>query len=233
MSVVSAEIEGGKGGEKVPEIEAADRRELPKGQPVKATKWPRTERRQERVAAVLARRQPDLTVVLENVHDPHNVGAVLRSCDAFGVLGINLVYTVEEPPDVFARTTSASAAKWVEHHFHASVGECYEDLRRQGFRILATGLGPVAINLYDVDLRPPTALVFGNELRGVSEEARRLADGVIAIPMMVMVESLNVSLACAVALYEALRQRRVAGDYDQAKLDEATLEKMGERWLRR
>ncbi len=215
------------------DIGAKDRRELPKGQPVKTTKWPRTDRRRARVAAVLAQRQPDLTVVLENVHDPHNVSAVLRSCDAVGVLGVHLIYTVEEPPVSFARTTSASAAKWIEATAHSSVEGCYAELRRRGLRVLATGIGAGASDLYDVDLRLPTALVFGNEMRGVSEEAQRLADGLIAVPMMGMVESLNISVACAVTLYEALRQRREAGDYDRSKLDEVTLEGLAEEWLRR
>src|SRR6266498_790669 len=91
-----------------------DRRKLAAEQPPKPSKWPRTTRRQERIEQVLNRRQPDLTVVLENVHDPHNASAVLRSCDAVGVLKTSLVYTFETPPDSFARTTSGSAAKWVD-----------------------------------------------------------------------------------------------------------------------
>ncbi len=223
----------GVGGRVDTTIAPVDRRELAKGQTPKPNRWPRTARRRDRVASVLARRQPDLTVVLENVHDPHNVSAVLRSCDAVGVLGVHLIYTVEEPPAVFARTTSASAAKWIEATSHASIEGCFAELRRQGLTILATGLGEGANDLYDVDLRLPTALVFGNEMRGVSEEAARRADGLIAIPMMGMVESLNISVACAVTLYEALRQRRAAGAYDQAKLDDTTLQELGDRWLRR
>ena len=213
---------------------AADRRELPKGQPVKTSRWPRTERRQARIAGVLARRQPDLTVVLENVHDPHNVSAVLRSCDAVGVLTVHLAYTVEEPPaGAFARTTSASAAKWVETRRHDSVAACYDALRAEGFAILATAVEEGSEDLHAVDLRRPTAIVFGNEMRGVSAEARDRADGRIAIPMVGMVQSLNISVACAVVLYEALRQRRAAGHYDRPKLDEAALAVIAEDWLRR
>src|SRR5690606_14369608 len=179
-------------------MDAVDRRELARQIGEKPSRWPRTERRQQRIRAVLQRRQPDLTVVLENVHDPHNVAAVLRSCDAVGILRVHVVYTIEEPPkEPFARTTSASAAKWIEVVRHDSIEGCYEALRSEGLRILATALAPESQDLYSLDLRQPTALVFGNEHRGVSEEAAKLADGLVIIPMMGMVQSLNISVACA------------------------------------
>ena len=211
-----------------------DRREHAKTQPVKTSRWPRTERRRARIANVLARRQPDLTVVLENVHDPHNVSAVLRSCDAVGILRVHLVYTVEEPPPgSFARTTSASAAKWIDAARHESIDACYNTLRAAGFVILATAMTDTSQDLYATDLRRPTALVFGNEMRGVSEEARDRADGTLVIPMVGMIQSLNISVACAVVLYEALRQRREAGDYEAPKLSEELRASLTEEWLRR
>jgi len=183
---------------------------------------------------VLARRQPDLTVVLENVHDPHNVSAILRSCDGVGVLRAHAVYSVEDPPPgMFARQTSASAAKWVDVERHGSLSDCYERLRSDGFTILVTSVGADSLPLYSYDLRKPVALVLGNEMRGVSTEAREKADGAILIPMAGMVESLNVSVACAVCLYEAYRQRSAAGDYDRAKLDPDRLRALEEDWLRR
>jgi len=183
---------------------------------------------------VLARRQPDLTVVLENVHDPHNVSAILRTCDGVGMLRAHAVYTIEEPPPgAFARQTSASAAKWVEVKRHTSLDDCYQRLRAEGFAILVTSIGPDARSLYDWDLRVPVALVLGNEMRGVSPEARAKADGAIQIPMAGMVESLNVSVACAVCLYEAFRQRAAAGDYQQSKLDPELLRALEEDWLLR
>jgi len=216
---------------------AADRRQMAKDrrqEPPKTSRWPRTDRRQQRVAAVLARRQPDLTVVLENVHDPHNVNAVLRSCDGVGILRVHLVYTVEEPPDgLFARTTSASAAKWVEAERHASIGDCYAALRREGFAIVATAVGAGSADLYDTDLTAPVAIVFGNEMRGISDDARTGADSLLAIPMMGMVESLNISVACAVTLYEALRQRRAAGAYGEPKLAAEELAHLEDDWLQR
>ena len=214
--------------------DAVDRRELAKGQPVKTSRWPRTDRRRARIDGVLARRQPDLTLVLENVHDPHNVSAVLRSCDAVGILRVHLVCTAEEStPGAFARTTSASAAKWIEALRHDSVAACYAALRADGFSILATALTDDRQDLYAADLRRPTAIVFGNEMRGVSDEARDGADGSLAIPMLGMVQSLNISVACAVVLYEALRQRRAAGDYQSPKLDAATRAALGDDWLKR
>jgi tRNA (guanosine-2'-O-)-methyltransferase len=211
-----------------------DRRTYAEAQPVKTARWPRTARRMARVEHVLRRRQPDLAVVLENVHDPHNVSAVLRSCDAVGVLRVHLVYTYETPPvGSFARTTSASAAKWIEWTRHESVACCYDTLREQGFTILGTTLAETSHDLFAVDFCRPTAVVFGNEMRGLSEEAVRLADGTLSIPMMGMVQSLNISVACAVVLYEALRQRRLAGHYDDAKLAGDALESLIGEWLRR
>ena len=197
-------------------------------------RWPRTERRQSRIEQVLSHRQPDLTVVLENVHDPHNVSAVLRSCDAVGVLRVHTVYSIEEPPDIeFARTTSASAAKWVEVERHSSVQECYQTLRRQGMTIIATSVQDGSVDLYEHDLCAPTALVFGNEMRGISEEAAEQADRLLAIPMVGMVQSLNISVACAVVLYEALRQRRAQGRFHTSRLGSDELAALRNEWLTR
>jgi tRNA (guanosine-2'-O-)-methyltransferase len=214
--------------------EAADRQALSRSQPLKPGRWPRTERRQARIRSVLERRQPDLTVVLENVHDPHNVSAILRSCDGVGVLRAHAVYSIEEPPPgAFARQTSASAAKWVEVERHDSLAECYRRLREEGFTILVTTIGPDSRPLYDWDFRQPIALVLGNEMRGVSTEARDLADGAIQIPMVGMVQSLNVSVACGVCLYEAFRQRMAAGEYEHPKLNPDRLRALEEDWIRR
>lgn len=193
-----------------------------------------TARRVERVDGVLAKRQPSLTVVLEDVHDPHNASAVLRSCDAVGVLDVHLVYVHEAPPrKSFGRTTSASAVKWLRLHWHDSIDECFAVLRKDGFRILATALADRSVDLFDADLTMPTALVFGNEKRGVSQETLDGADGTISIPMMGMVESLNISVSCAVTLYEAMRQRREAGLYDRPQLDEKQRANLTRTWLKR
>lgn len=212
----------------------ADRRQLAKESGVKLTRWPRTDRRRSRVEGVLARRQPDLTVVLEDVHDPHNVSAVFRSCDAVGVMEVHLVYELEEPPAAaFARTTSASAAKWIDTRWHASITDCYEELLQRGLRILAMMMAEESADLYAVDLIQPVALVFGNENRGVSSNAVSRSDGQVSIPMVGMVQSLNVSVACAVTLYEAFRQRRAAGHYASQRINDDRLQSMRDDWLKR
>lgn len=213
---------------------AIDRRTLSTVGSEKTSRWPRTTRRQERVRSVLERRQPDLTLILENVHDPHNVSAILRSCDAVGVLQVHVVYSIESPPPgVFARQTSASAAKWVDVVRHDSMGACVTALREAGFQVLATALGQESRPLHEWDLTRKVALVVGNEMRGVSEEALALADGSIEIPMVGMVQSLNVSVASAVCLYEAFRQRLAAGAYEMPALSPAELTSMEEDWLNR
>jgi tRNA (guanosine-2'-O-)-methyltransferase len=214
-------------------MRAEDRQKLV-SDPAKVHRFPRTSRREERIREVLSARQPDLTVVLENVHDPHNIGAVLRSCDAVGVLAVHTIYTIEEMPTrAYARSTSGSASKWIGVTHHESVGACYGLLREQSHRIAVGALTSESVDLYGADLTVPIALVFGNEQRGASGEAVSAADFAIQIPMMGMVESLNISVACAVTLFEALRQRRIAGLYDIPRLGADDLRRMSEDWLKR
>jgi tRNA (guanosine-2'-O-)-methyltransferase len=192
----------------------------------------RTDRRLQKIRRVLRHRQPDLTVVLENIHDPHNVSAILRSADAVGIVEVHLMYTTEEFPKV-GRKSSASASKWVERRKWRSVQECYSDLRQQGFKIYASQLDSDSLCLFDLDLENKIALVFGNEHRGVSVEAAALADARFIIPMYGMIESLNVSVACAVSLYEALRQRVARGHYWKPKLSNTALRALTEEWSRK
>ena len=189
-----------------------------------------TERRREKFLRVIRQRQPDLTVVMENIHDPHNVSAVLRTADAVGLTEIQLVYVGEEFP-VLGKKSSASALKWIKRNKFGSIQECYDELRRRGFRIYATRLGKRSRSLYDLDLTGKVALIFGNEHKGVSTEASELADGNFLIPMTGMIESLNVSVACAVTLYEAFRQRRNAGLAQ--KLSDDEVNKIFTEWLKK
>jgi tRNA (guanosine-2'-O-)-methyltransferase len=191
---------------------------------------PITPRRLARMRGTLVRRQPDLTVVVENVHDPHNVSAILRSCDAVGAASAHLVYSREERPEL-SKGVAASAQRWIDLHNHETAAECYSVLRESGFRIYATSLTHESRDLYDLDLTAPTAFVFGNESRGVTPGAAALADDTVYIPMMGMVESLNVSVACAVALYEAMRQRLAAGTYLSESWPPDEIERRLRAWL--
>jgi len=189
-------------------------------------------RRVERFQRVIERRQSDLTIVIENIFDPHNVSAILRTCDAVGILRIELVYTIEPFPKL-GKKSSSSAAKWIERRKHRSLDKCFATLRSEGFRILASRPGPDSRSLYEMDLTVPSAIVLGNEHRGVSDEAAQMADALIGIPMMGMVESLNVSVAAAVFLYEALRQRSAAGLNAAPRLSEAERASLLEAWLKK
>jgi tRNA (guanosine-2'-O-)-methyltransferase len=193
---------------------------------------PMTERREHRIRSVLMRRQPGLTVVMEDIHDPHNVSAILRTADAVGALCVQLVYTKEKFPKL-GKKSSASAIKWVQRRPFRTIRDCYGQLRLESYRIYATQLGESSCSLYDLDLTQRVAIVFGNEHRGVSTEAAELADAIIQIPMVGMIESLNVSVACAVTLYEAFRQRWRTGMYDQTALSPDALEQLVDQWTRR
>ncbi len=189
----------------------------------------RSERRLTRLESVIRHRQPDLTVILENIHDPHNVSAILRSCDAAGVMEVQLVYTNEEFPKL-GKKSSASAKKWVDHRNFESVSKCFGSLHKEGYSIFVTHLGKRTTPLYELNLTTKVALAFGNEHRGVSEEASELADGNFMIPMFGMIQSLNVSVACAVTLFEAVRQRILAGRYDASTFDDKDVRKLLKKW---
>lgn len=189
----------------------------------------RTERRIERLRSVIEMRQFDLHLVVENVHDPHNVSAILRTCDAVGVGSVHLVYTHESFPKL-AKQSSVGTSKWTNLVRHNSVVDCYDMLREQGCRIYATNLSDRAVDLYRLELTGPVALVFGNEHRGVSDEASELADGNFLVPMYGLTQSLNVSVACAVTLYEALRQRQEADMYEPPTSSEANVERVLKEW---
>jgi tRNA (guanosine-2'-O-)-methyltransferase len=192
----------------------------------------RTQRRLDRLTAVLKHTQTDLTIVLENIHDPHNVSAILRSCDAVGVRKINLLYTEEKFPRI-GKKSSASAYKWIETEKFKSVSDCYGSLRANGFMVAASIVDSRSKSVYELDLRRKIALVFGNEHRGVSEEAAASADVLFQIPMFGMVHSLNVSVACAITLYEALRQRMRSGDFEKQKMVDTEFNKRLDEWTRK
>jgi tRNA (guanosine-2'-O-)-methyltransferase len=171
-------------------------------------------RRFERIKAVLNRRMADLTVLLEAVGKPHNLSAILRSCDAVGVLEAHSVSARGRPPTF--NSTAQGSQKWVPLHAHASVEEALAALRDKGFRIYGTLLGVNAVDYRDCDFTGPTAFVLGAEKWGLSEAAAAGVDQAVVVPMSGMVQSLNVSVAASVLLFEALRQRQAAGMVPQS-----------------
>jgi len=172
--------------------------------------------REQKIHQLVQNRQFDLTVILENVDDPHNVGAVLRSCDSVGIREIFVLYTrpgLQNHKLELGKRSSAGSRKWIDVYLYRDVEACMEHVRRNYAQVYATHLAHDAKSLYELNLAQSAALLFGNEADGLSELALSHADGNFIIPQMGMAQSLNVSVACAVSLYEAFRQRNNLGWY--------------------
>ena len=180
---------------------------------------PLTPTREKKFRNVVKSRQPNITVILEDVHDMHNVGAVMRSCDSIGVGEIFVLYTdTQKQTLVVGKRTSAGSKKWMDVHFYTDREACFKHIRSKYDTIVATHLGKSAKSIYEMDLTGSVALLFGNEQLGVSEESLKYADANMVIPQVGMTSSLNISVACAVTLYEAYRQRMVQGNYTENPL---------------
>ena len=189
-----------------------------------------TSERSDRLTSVLNKRQPDLTVVLENVFDPHNISAVMRTCDAVGIQDIYILNNKIPPHRKWGEKSSSSAAKWLTIHQFTDALECFSALRKQYKKIYTTHLSADTVSLHELNLTDSVALVFGNEHSGVSEEIIAMADGNFIIPQVGIIKSLNISVACAVCLYEAFRQKNNAGHYDTIKLEVNKLAILKEEW---
>jgi tRNA (guanosine-2'-O-)-methyltransferase len=176
-----------------------------------------TPERKEKLLRVLSKRQFDLTVVFENVQDPHNIAAVLRTCESAGIQEVHILnHSIPPHPkfgDGLGYRSSSSAWKWLTLYYHDDLHTCVDHIKAQGFSLMATALNETAIDLYEVDFTQKLALVFGNEKKGVSDELLQLCDGNFLIPQVGIIQSLNISVACAVCLYEAYRQKKNKGHY--------------------
>lgn len=190
-----------------------------------------SEERLTTIKQVLGNRQKDLTVVIENIHDEHNVGAIFRSADAVGIAEVQLLYTKEKFPALHPKVT-ASGGKWVKQNRYDDPLKLAQDLKSNGFNIYTTHLTADAVSIHDIDWTQPSAIVLGNEKRGVSSEMSAIADKNILIPMFGMVESLNVSVATAVILFEACRQRVAAARYPNSDIDPEWIKQMTLDWVR-
>jgi tRNA (guanosine-2'-O-)-methyltransferase len=189
-----------------------------------------TPERFEKLTRVLNQRQGDLTVVMENVQDPHNISAVMRTCDAVGIQDIYIITTKIPRHEKFGPKSSSSALKWLTIHQFDNLEACFEVLRKKYKKILTTHLSSDAVGLYEINFTESVALVFGNEHSGVTEECRNLADGNFIIPQMGIIQSLNISVACAVTIYEAMRQKTIAGHYTTPHLPKTQMDQLMQEW---
>jgi len=192
------------------------------------------ERRKARIEEILRRKQPDLQLFLDDVYSSQNNSAIMRSADAVGVL--HLFYSTRDDQDVkIHKTITQGAHRWVSRE-RIAYDERVTFVRKkqaEGMQIVVTALDADAVSFREVDFTQPTLLVVGNEKNGVSQEFIALADQTIVIPMMGMVQSLNVSVATAITLYEAQRQRDNAGMYDTPRLTAKEIEQIKDAWLYR
>lgn len=180
-----------------------------------------TPQRYQKLKQTLLRRQADLTIVMENVHKPHNLAAIARTSDAVGISEIHAITHFDSIQ--LSQGIASGSAKWVNVRIHKDINAVCEELRKNKFQILSAHFSAEALDFRQVDYTIPTAIIFGQELEGITMEAVRLADKNIIIPMHGMVQSLNVSVATAVILYEAQRQRQQKKLYDHQHLDDQTI----------
>ncbi|MDA8019102.1 MAG: tRNA (guanosine(18)-2'-O)-methyltransferase TrmH [Thermoanaerobaculia bacterium] len=185
-------------------------------------------RRYARLSAILDRRQPTLTVLIDDLQKAHNVSAVLRTCDAVGVLE---AHGITDSESFRAKVTSAAGSdRYVEMRLHPDFGGAFRHLRERGLQVVAAALDETAVDFREVDYTLPTCVVLGQEGPGLATDILAQVDTKIMIPMSGAVESLNVSVAAAVILFEAQRQRQAAGLYDTPQVDEVTRQRLLFEW---
>jgi len=192
------------------------------------------EERKERIAAILRQKQPTLQVMLDNVSNSQNISAIIRSCDGVGVL--NLYYTSADNLDLrIHKTITQGTHRWLNRKRIESLDkvEFLKQKQAEGFQVVVTHLEEKSVSFSKVDYTKPTVLVMGNERDGISKEVLAVANANIIIPMRGMAQSLNVSVATALILYEAGRQRDEAKMYDEPQLTAENREKIMEEWIYR
>jgi len=171
-----------------------------------------TPERFARITAMLKHRQPDLTVFMEQVHMQHNLAAIVRTADSVGINNVHATWDIDSTR--ISRNVASGSQKWVNIHSHDTVNNAVAVMREQGMQIIATNLSDTAVDFRKIDYTKPTAILMGQEKYGISEEALALADQDVIVPMVGMCQSLNVSVASALIMYEAQRQRELAGMYE-------------------
>jgi tRNA (guanosine-2'-O-)-methyltransferase len=173
-------------------------------------------------------RQPDLTLLTDQIHKPRNIAALVRTSDAVGIHALNMVWHKEQHRPYSG--TAMGSDRWVDVVRHESMASAIDTLQGQNYKIYAAHLSSEAVDYRSVDYTQSCAILMGNEKKGVSELAADKADKHIVIPMMGMVESFNVSVAAAIILAEAQRQRQLAGCYDEVRLSQEAYKATFFRW---
>lgn len=187
-----------------------------------------TTERFARLVEVLNLRQPDLTVVSDSVHKGQNLSAIVRTCDAVGIMD---VHSALDETTFRAHTgTTMGTHKWVQTHVYQNVSEPLTKLHSEGYQIVAADTAGSTVDYREIDFTQPTALLLGAEKYGISDTAAGFIDQRITVPMLGMVESFNVSVACAIILAEARRQREQAGFYQQRRLDNSRYQQLLFEW---
>ena len=189
-----------------------------------------TPERYKRLSQVLDKRQPNITVVLENVFDPHNVSAVIRTCDAIGIQEVYILNDRIPPHKKWGYRSSSTAAEWLTMHQFTDAESCFKEIRKKYKKVLTSHLSEDAADMFSIDFTESVALVFGNETFGVSENILQFSDGNFIIPQVGVIKSLNISVACAVTLYEAFRQKKISGHYDAPQLNESDRRELDIKW---
>ncbi|WIO73075.1 tRNA (guanosine(18)-2'-O)-methyltransferase TrmH [Porticoccaceae bacterium LTM1] len=187
-----------------------------------------TPERFQKIVSVLNHRQPDLTVITDDVHKGQNLSAIVRTCDAVGIPEVHAVYSGNTYKPHTG--TAMGSQKWVQANIYQNVEQPIEQLQKQGYQVVAAHFSERAVDFRDIDYCKPTAVLFGAERDGVSDSSLEKVDGEIIVPMLGMVTSFNVSVACAIILSEAQRQRQVAGLYKEPRLDKKTYDKLLFEW---
>ena len=187
-----------------------------------------TPERYKKILKVLNSRQTDLTVITDQVHKGQNLSAIIRTADAVGIHRVHAVYDqgVYRPHT----GTAMGAHKWVKTTVHQDIVTPIESLQSEGFQVLAAHFDERALDYREIDYTKPTALLLGAEKWGVSDSAESRVDGTVIVPMMGMGSSFNVSVACAIILAEAQRQRSEAGMYNHCHIPQEEYQTLLFEW---
>jgi tRNA (guanosine-2'-O-)-methyltransferase len=191
-----------------------------------------TPEKKARMETVIENRTSFIRVVLEDIYQPHNASAVMRSCECFGIQHLHVIE--ERYPYTLNRDVAMGSSKWINLHRHreeegGNTLSCIRQLREDGYRIVATSLDPSSIPLNELPLDQKTSIWFGTEEEGLSEAALGQADAHVHIPMLGFTQSFNISVSAAICLYEI--RNRLSRSRDDWELSPAERSKVYRHWL--